>query len=86
MPRNHTLSYGSLATTRKPSPLTTTMPPLPPPTGRVTAEFVLLSEQREAPHSIYLFNNDDDVKGATLHDDEGEVSTPRSDKARCGER
>ncbi|ERG99799.1 MAG: hypothetical protein J07HQX50_00952 [Haloquadratum sp. J07HQX50] len=61
------------------------MPRLPPPTGRVIAEFVLLSEQREAPHSIYLLKNDDGVKGATLHDDEGGVPTATFGQSR-GER
>jgi putative transposase len=37
--------------------------------GRVTAEFVLPNEQRDTPHSAYLFNDDYDVKGATLHYD-----------------
>jgi IS605 OrfB family transposase len=36
---------------------------------RVTAEFVLPDEQRDTPHSAYLFNDDYDVKGATLHYD-----------------
>jgi len=40
--------------------------------GRVTAEFVLPDEQRDTPHSAYLFNDDYDVKGATLHYDEFE--------------
>ncbi|WP_135855079.1 RNA-guided endonuclease InsQ/TnpB family protein [Halorussus salinus] len=40
--------------------------------GRVTTEFVLPDEQRETPHSAYLFNDDYDVKGATLHYDEVE--------------
>jgi len=33
--------------------------------GRVTAEFVLPDEQRDTPHSAYLFNDDYDLKGAT---------------------
>jgi IS605 OrfB family transposase len=37
--------------------------------GRVTAEFLLPYEQRDTPHSAYLFNDDYDVKGATLHYD-----------------
>ena len=37
--------------------------------GRVTAEFVLPDGQRDTPHSAYLFNDDYDVKGATLHYD-----------------
>ena len=37
--------------------------------GRVTAEFVLPDEQRDTPHSKYLFNDDYDVNGATLHHD-----------------
>ena len=37
--------------------------------GRVTAEFVLPDEQRDTPHSSYLFNDDYDLKGATLHYD-----------------
>ena len=37
--------------------------------GRVTAEFVLPDEQRDTPHSAYLFNDAYDVKGATLHYD-----------------
>ena len=37
--------------------------------GRVTAEFVLPDEQRDTPHSAYLFNDDYEVKGATLHYD-----------------
>jgi len=37
--------------------------------GRVTADFVLPDEQRDTPHSAYLFNDDYDVKGATLHYD-----------------
>ncbi len=37
--------------------------------GRVTAEFVLPNEQRETPHAAYLFNEDYDLKGATLHYD-----------------
>ncbi|AXG09672.1 RNA-guided endonuclease InsQ/TnpB family protein [Haloplanus rubicundus] len=37
--------------------------------GRVTADFVLPNEQRDTPHSAYLFNDDYDVKGATLHYD-----------------
>ena len=37
--------------------------------GRVTAEFVLPNEQRDTPHSAYLFNDDYDVNGATLHYD-----------------
>ncbi|ELZ29943.1 transposase, IS605 OrfB family protein [Halogeometricum pallidum JCM 14848] len=37
--------------------------------GRVTAEFVLPDEHRETPHSSYLFNDNYDVKGATLHYD-----------------
>ena len=40
--------------------------------GRVTAEFVLPNEQRDTPHSEYLFNDDYDVNGATLHYDEAE--------------
>jgi len=40
--------------------------------GRVTAEFVLPDEQRDTPHSAYLFNDDYDLKGATLHYDEVE--------------
>jgi len=36
---------------------------------RVTAKFVLPDAQRETPHSAYLFNDDYDVKGATLHYD-----------------
>ncbi|WP_050033367.1 RNA-guided endonuclease InsQ/TnpB family protein [Halorubrum halophilum] len=40
--------------------------------GRVTAEFVLPDEQRDTPHAAYLFNDDYDVKGATLHYDEVE--------------
>jgi len=35
--------------------------------GRVTAEFVLPDGQRDTPHSAYLFNDNYDVKGATLH-------------------
>jgi len=31
--------------------------------GRVTAEFVLPDEQRDTPHSAYLFNDDYDLKG-----------------------
>ncbi|WP_312907590.1 RNA-guided endonuclease InsQ/TnpB family protein [Natronosalvus caseinilyticus] len=37
---------------------------------RVAAEFVLPDEQRETPHAAYLFNDDYEVKGATLHYDE----------------
>src|SRR6056297_3656585 len=37
--------------------------------GRVTAEFVLPDDQRDTPHSACLFNDDYDVKGATLHYD-----------------
>nr|WP_228434394.1 transposase [Natrarchaeobaculum aegyptiacum] len=37
--------------------------------GRITAEFVLPNGQRETPHSAYLFNDDYEVKGATLHRD-----------------
>ncbi len=37
--------------------------------GRVTAEFVLPDEQRDTPHSAYLFNDDYGAKGATLHYD-----------------
>ena len=37
--------------------------------GRVTVGFVLPDEQRDTPHSAYLFNDDYDVKGATLHYD-----------------
>ncbi|ELZ66402.1 transposase, IS605 OrfB family protein [Haloferax prahovense DSM 18310] len=40
--------------------------------GRVTAEFLLPDEKRDTPHSEYLFNDDYDVKGATLHYDEVE--------------
>ncbi|MCL9814549.1 RNA-guided endonuclease InsQ/TnpB family protein [Natranaeroarchaeum aerophilus] len=40
--------------------------------GRVTAEFVLPDDQRDTPHSEYLFNDEYDVKGATLHYDEVE--------------
>jgi IS605 OrfB family transposase len=40
--------------------------------GRVTAEFVLPDAQRDTPHSAYLFNDDYDLKGATLHYDEVE--------------
>lgn len=40
--------------------------------GRVTAEFVLPDGQRDTPHSAYLFNDDYDVKGATLHYDKVE--------------
>jgi len=32
--------------------------------GRVTAEFVLPDEQRDTPHSAYLFNDDYDLKGS----------------------
>jgi IS605 OrfB family transposase len=39
---------------------------------RVTAEFVLPNEQRATPHLAYLFNDDYEVKGATLHYDEVE--------------
>jgi len=39
---------------------------------RVTAEFVLPDEQQDTPHTAYLFNDDYDVKGATLHYDEVE--------------
>ena len=38
----------------------------------MTAEFVLPHEQRDTPHSAYLFNDDYDVNGATLHYDEVE--------------
>ncbi|SEP29366.1 transposase, IS605 OrfB family, central region [Halogranum amylolyticum] len=38
--------------------------------GRLTAEFVLPDEQRDTPHSTYLFNDDYNVKGATRHYDE----------------
>ncbi|WP_117594096.1 RNA-guided endonuclease InsQ/TnpB family protein [Haloprofundus halophilus] len=37
--------------------------------GRVAAKFVLPDESRDTPHSAYLFNDDYDVKGATLHYD-----------------
>jgi putative transposase len=37
--------------------------------GRVTAEFILPDEQRETPHSAYLFSDDYAVNGATLHYD-----------------
>ncbi len=35
--------------------------------GRVTAEFILPDASRDTPHSAYLFNDDYEVKGATLH-------------------
>lgn len=56
--------------------------------GRVTAEFVLPNEQRDTPHAAYLFNDEYDVKGATLHCDGvgGLFLPPRADKARRGER
>jgi len=58
--------------------------------GRVTAEFVLPDEQRDTPHSAYLFNDDYDLKGATLHYDEVEDCfrfCGKPDKAhRRGER
>ncbi|WP_207592614.1 RNA-guided endonuclease TnpB family protein [Halomontanus rarus] len=41
--------------------------------GRVIAEFVLPDESRDTPHAAYLFNDDYEVKGATLHYDEVEV-------------
>ena len=40
--------------------------------GRVTVEYVLPSEDRETPHSEYLFNDDYDVTGAELHCRDGE--------------
>jgi len=40
--------------------------------GRVTADFILPDERRDTPHSAYLFNDDYDVNGATLHYDEVE--------------
>ena len=37
----------------------------------MTAEFVLPDEQRDTPHSAYLFTDEYETKGATLHYDEG---------------
>jgi len=35
--------------------------------GRITAEYVLPDEDRETPHSSYLFSDDYETTGATLH-------------------
>ena len=35
--------------------------------GRITAEYVLPDENRETPHSEYLFSDDYETTGATLH-------------------
>lgn len=35
--------------------------------GRITAEYVLLDEDRDTPHSLYLFSDDYETTGATLH-------------------
>jgi putative transposase len=40
--------------------------------GRVIAEFVLPDDSQGTPHRKYLFNNDYETKGATLHYDEVE--------------
>jgi putative transposase len=40
--------------------------------GRITAEYVLPDENRETPHSEYLFNDDYEVTGAELHHRDGE--------------
>jgi len=35
--------------------------------GRIKADFILPNKTRDTPHSQYLFNDEYDVKGATLH-------------------
>jgi len=40
--------------------------------GRITADYVLPDEERETPHSAYLFNDDYEVTGAELHYCDGE--------------
>ena len=40
--------------------------------GRITAQYVLPDENRETPHSEYLFNDDYEVTGAELHYRDGE--------------
>ena len=40
--------------------------------GRITAEYVLPNENRETPHSEYLFNNDYEVTGGERHYRDGE--------------
>ena len=38
--------------------------------GRITAEYVLPGEDHNTPHTVYLFSDDYETTGATLHDRE----------------
>jgi len=71
-PRNHTSRHGSPATTRRTGTVNDDHATLATIDGRVTADFILPDERRDTPHSAYLFNDDYDVNGATLHYDEVE--------------
>lgn len=52
--------------------------------GRITAEYVLPDEDRDTPHSSYLFSDDYETTGATLHYRENRSTQDTFKCQKCG--